>query len=148
MCLGKWLEEDTPIFVHPKDPFKRVDILTSTRPIRVEIDGRTIAETSASMHLYETSLPVRYYMPLTAIDVTVLRPSITKTQCPYKGEAEYYSVVIDGKEYKDIVWYYNRPTIECAAVAGMGCFYNEKVDIFFQEKGEWKKLERPKTLWS
>lgn len=141
----QWLEEDTPIFVHPKDPFKRVDILASTRPIKVAIAGRTVAEASASMHLYETGLPVRFYMPLMSIDTSVLRPSQTRTQCPYKGEAEYYSVVIDGKEYKDIVWFYTRPTIECAGVAGMCCFYNEKVDISIQGHGAWEELERPKT---
>ncbi|KAL1302030.1 hypothetical protein AAFC00_002479 [Neodothiora populina] len=144
-AVDQWLEEDTPIFVHPKDPFKRIDILTSTRPIKVSISGRIVAETSTSMHLYETGLPVRFYMPLTAIDVSVLRPSKTRTQCPYKGEAEYYNVVISGVEYKDVVWFYNRPTIECSAVAGMCCFYNEKVDIAIQEYGGWEKLERPTT---
>lgn len=125
-----------------------MDTLTSTRSIKVAIDGRTIAETSTSVHLYETSLPVRFYMPLTAIDTSVLRPSKTRTQCPYKGEAEYYNVVIDGKEYKDIVWFYTRPTLECAAIAGMCCFYNEKVDISIQEYGGWEKLERPTTHFS
>lgn len=141
----QWLEEDTPIYNHPKDPFKRVDIVTSTRPIKVEIDGNQVACSAASMHLYETALPVRYYMPLTAIDTSMLRPSNTRTQCPYKGEAEYYNVVVKGNEYKDLVWFYTRPIIGCAAIAGMYCFYNEKVDISIQEHGEWVKLERPNT---
>lgn len=130
--------------MHPKDPFKRVDVLTSTRPLKVELEGRTIAETSMAMHLYETGLPARFYMPITAIDVSVLRPSQARSQCPYKGEAEYYSVVVDGKEYADIVWYYSRPTIECAAVAGLCCFYNEKVDISMKGNDGWERLERPK----
>lgn len=97
------------------------------------------------MHLYETGLPVRYYLPLTSIDVSKLKPSGKKTQCPYKGEAEYYHVMLDGKEHTDIVWFYTNPTIECAAINALCCFYNEKVDISIMENGRWVKLDRSKT---
>ncbi|KAI5358927.1 hypothetical protein Slin14017_G112100 [Septoria linicola] len=139
--IDQWFEESTPIFVHPKDPFKRVDILQSTRHIVVKIDGRVVADTDSSMHLYETSLPCRYYLPLTRVDASILRPSTTKTQCPYKGEAEYYDVEIDGTVYEDIVWYYNRPLLESARIEGLVCFYNEKVQI--EVDGE--ELEVPVT---
>ncbi|KAF4553902.1 Hypothetical protein D9617_5g067770 [Elsinoe fawcettii] len=142
--VDTWLEEDTPIYVHPKDPFKRVDIITSTRPIKISISGKIVAYTTTSHHLYETGLPVRYYIPLTAVDQTVLRPSDLRTKCPYKGEAEYYSVVVDGKESKDVVWYYTRPTIECAAIQGLVCFYNEKVEV----EVDGKKEEKPVTPFS
>lgn len=59
-------------------------------------------------------------MPLTAIDASVLRPSTTKTKCPYKGEASYYSVDLGGgKVYEDVVWYYNAPLMESAKIEGM-----------------------------
>lgn len=96
------------------------------------------------MHLLETGLPTRYYVPPTSVDPAILRETETKTRCPYKGEAEYYSVVLDGKEYKDIVWYYRTPTHESGAIAGLLCFYNEKVDIWL----DGHKLERPKTPFS
>ncbi|KAK5013686.1 hypothetical protein LTR60_003447 [Cryomyces antarcticus] len=142
--VDAWLEEDTPIYVHPKDPFKRIDILDSIRPIKISIDGVVVASAPASMHLYETTLPTRYYLPLTSVDFAVLRTSKTVTACPYKGEAEYYDVVVNGKTHKDVIWYYRRPTLECALVAGHICFYNEKVDIEL----DGVKLERPKTFWS
>ena len=131
--------------MHPKDPFKRVDVLTSSRPFKVVVGGRTVAQTNVSMHLYETGLPVRFYVPLAAIDKSVLRPSKTQTRCPYKGVANYYNVVIDGDEYKDIVWFYMTPATECTGIAGLCCFYNEKVDIFFEHDSGWEKLERPST---
>ncbi|KAK5122423.1 hypothetical protein LTR85_004007 [Meristemomyces frigidus] len=140
-AIDKWFEEDTPMFVHPKDPFKRVDVFQSRRHIRVFVDGEVVAETTTSAHLYETGLPERYYMPLTAVRPDVLRPSKTRTQCPYKGEAEYYSVEINGKVHKDIVWFYNNPTLESALVTGLVCFYNEKVDIEL----DGKMLERADT---
>jgi uncharacterized protein (DUF427 family) len=139
--MDQWFEEETPIYVHPKDPFKRVDILQSARDIRVSVDGHTIAHTQTSMHLYETGLPVRYYIPLTSVDASVLRPSETRTKCPYKGEAEYYSVEVGGKVHEDLFWYYVNPTLESSKVQGLLCPYTERVD--FEVDGV--KLERPKT---
>ncbi|KEY67098.1 hypothetical protein S7711_07073 [Stachybotrys chartarum IBT 7711] len=137
-----WLEEDVPIYVHPKDPFKRLDLLPSTRPIEVRIDGRTVAKATSAVHLHETSLPVRFYLPLASVDQSVLRPSELKTKCPYKGEAEYYHVDLgDGRVFKDIVWYYRYPIPDSAGIAGLLCFYNEKVDILL----DGELLERPKT---
>jgi uncharacterized protein (DUF427 family) len=133
--IDQWLEEDVPIYVHPKDPYKRIDLLPSTRPIEVRIKGRVVAKASFAVHLHETGLPVRYYIPLMSVDQSVLRPSSTITKCPYKGEAEYYHVDVgNGDEpLKDVVWYYRFPIPECAAVAGLVCFYNEKVDIQLDE---------------
>ena len=151
--------------MHPKDPFKRVDVLPSTRHIQVFINDVQIADSRSSMHLYETGLPARFYLPLTDVDASKLRPSETRTQCPYKGEAEYYSVEIgEGKVARDVVWFYERPTLECAKIegenalqamqigsilihvsaTGLLCFYNEKVDIKID--GEW--LEKPKSPFS
>jgi uncharacterized protein (DUF427 family) len=118
-AMDRWFEEATPIYVHPKDPFKRVDVLPSTRHIQVSINGVQVADSRSSMHLYETGLPARFYLPLTDVDVSLLRPSETKTQCPYKGEAEYYSVDTGkGGLAKDVVWFYERPVLECAKIEG------------------------------
>ncbi|KAM0430157.1 hypothetical protein ACHAPT_006165 [Fusarium lateritium] len=139
--IDQWLEEDAPIYTHPKDPFKRVDILPSQRPIEVQVMGKTVAKAASSMHLFETGLPTRYYLPLASIDQSVLRKSDLRTKCPYKGEAEYYHVVVDGKEQKNLAWYYRFPTHESAAIAGLVCFYNEKVDTSL----DGELLPRPKT---
>lgn len=115
-------EEDTPIYVHPKDPFKRIDILPSTRHVKVSIDGTVIAESSAggNMFLFETGLPARYYLPQTAVrDWKLLGGSKTVSRCPYKGEANYYDVTIDGREYRDMIWWYRYPTKESIEIAGL-----------------------------
>ncbi|ODA83836.1 hypothetical protein RJ55_02352 [Drechmeria coniospora] len=126
----QWLEEDVPIYVHPKDPFKRIDVLPSSRAIQVKLAGKTVAQAPNAVHLLETGLPARYYMSLAAVDQSVLRKSELVTRCPYKGEAEYYDVVVDGEEHKNLIWYYRLPTHECAAIAGLVCFYGEHVDVF------------------
>ncbi|TQN66613.1 hypothetical protein CSHISOI_08824 [Colletotrichum shisoi] len=142
--MDGWLEEETPIYVHPKDPFKRIDILPSSRPVEVRVAGKTVAKTDFAVHLLETGLPTRYYLPLASVDQAALRKSELVTQCPYKGDAQYYHVVVDGEEHRDLVWYYRLPTHESAGIAGLLCFYNEKVDILL----DGELLERPTTFFS
>ncbi|KAF7562881.1 hypothetical protein G7046_g1249 [Stylonectria norvegica] len=140
----QWLEEDSPIYVHPKDPFKRIDTLPSSRTVEVRVAGRTIAKTSSSIHLFETGLPPRYYLPWGAVDQSVLRKSELITKCPYKGEAEYFHIELGDSELRDVVWYYRLPTHESAAITGLLCFYNEKVEILLD--GELQ--EKPKTVFT
>lgn len=128
--MDQWFEEDVPVYGHPKDPYKRIDILLSTRNIKVVIDGVTLADTSSPLFLLETTLRTRHYLPPASVKWEYLRRSDTETLCPYKGRANYYHVVIDGKEYRDVVWYYRYPTSESALIAGYMCFYNEKVDLW------------------
>lgn len=123
-----------PIHVHPKDPFKRVDILPSTRHIKIEIDGKVVAESNVAWHLYETGLPTRYYLPLSSVHQMYLRRSDLRTRCPYKGEAQYYHVQIGDKLYENRVWYYTATVPESTAIIGAVCFYNEKVDIYLEGK--------------
>ena len=85
----------------------------------------------------------RWYLPQTAVKWDLLTPSDTKTGCPYKGEASYYNAVINGKEHKDVVWWYPQPTQESAAIRGMLCFYPDKVDTWVDGK-EIEKIGMPK----
>lgn len=146
-----WFEEDTPIFVHPKDPFRRVDVLHSSRPLEVRVAGVLVAQANSAFHLYETGLPCRYYIPATAVDRSVVAESETTTACPYKGVANYYDVTVEDPrkqrtEVKDLVWYYRTPTLECANIAGFLCFYQEKEGVEIRLDG--KVLPSPKTPWS
>lgn len=133
-----------PIYVHPKDPFKRIDILPSSRSVEIRIGDKTVAKAPFSMHLHETGLPTRYYLSPGCIDPGLLRRSELVTSCPYKGDAEYYNVVVDGVVHENIVWYYRTPTHESAAIAGLLCFYNEKVDVVL----DGNILERPKSMFA
>ena len=139
-AMDEWLEEDEPIYVHPRDPYKRVDILSSSRHVEVRVDGQTVASSRQPRILFETSLPPRYYLPLSDVRMDLLRPSATTTSCPYKGTASYWSV----GDHEDIVWIYRAPLPESQKVAGMACFYNEKVDLFVDGEPQ----ARPETPFS
>ncbi|MCJ1458862.1 hypothetical protein MMC28_009236 [Mycoblastus sanguinarius] len=123
---------------HPKDPYKRIEILPSSRTITAKVDGVTIAESTNNQFLFETMLRTRHYMPKTAARWEFLAESETISTCPYKGVANYYNVVVNGKEYKDLVWWYKYPTTESTPIAGHMCFYNEKVDIYIDGVKEEK----------
>ncbi|MDH3607595.1 MAG: DUF427 domain-containing protein [Acidimicrobiia bacterium] len=143
-AMDVWFEEDEEVFVHARDPYTRVDAIPSSRHIEVKINGVTVADSTKPTLLFETGLPTRYYLPLTDVRMDLLRDSDTTTQCPYKGEANYYSVDLDGELHEDIVWYYKYPVEESSRIAGMVSFYNEKLDIFVDGEPEG----RPKTVFS
>jgi uncharacterized protein (DUF427 family) len=143
-AMDGWFEEDEEVFTHPRDPYSRVDILPSSRHVRVEVDGVTVADSTGPRLLFETGLPVRYYLPKTHVRMDLLERSDTVTHCPYKGSAEYWSIKAGSDVHKDLVWSYRTPLPESQKVAGLMAFYNEKLDIYV----DGVLQERPKTPFS
>jgi uncharacterized protein (DUF427 family) len=129
-AMDEWLEEDEPVYVHPRSPYSRVDVLASSRHVRVELDGVTLADSRSPRILFETGLPPRYYLPMTDVRLDLLRPSDRQTRCPYKGTAGYFSVQVGERLHEDLVWIYRTPLPESQKIAGLVCFYNEHVDLF------------------
>jgi len=142
--LDHWFEEDEEVYVHPRSPYARIDILPSSRHVRVVINGETVAETHRPSLLFETTLPTRYYLPLTDVRMDLLRPSSRTSRCPYKGTAEYWSIEAGGELIEDALWFYKAPLPESQKVAGLVSFYNEWVDIYV----DGVLQERPKSPFS
>src|SRR6185437_13073478 len=139
-ALDAWYEEDERVFVHPRNPYARVDALRSTRRVRVELDGVVLAESPAPVMVFETGLPTRYYLNRTEVDFARLIASDTVTACPYKGvTSDYWSVRTGDTLQPDIAWAYDFPTLALEPIAGLVAFYNEKVDLFL----DGRPLERP-----
>jgi uncharacterized protein (DUF427 family) len=144
-ALDAWYEEDEQVFVHPRNPYTRVDSLRSTRSLRVESHGVVLAETRSPVMCFETGLPTRYYINRTDVDFTRLVPTDTQTSCPYKGTTSgYWSAVVDGRTHPDVAWTYDFPTRDLLPIAGLIAFYNEKVDLIL----DGVELERPHTPFS
>lgn len=143
-AMDHWFEEDEEVYVHARSPFTRVDILPSSRHVQVQIEGVTVADSVRPRLLFETTLPTRYYLPLTDVRLDLLEPSDKSTHCPYKGTASYWSVRLDDRLVPDIVWTYKTPLPESRMVAGLACFYNEKVDLIV----DGVLQERPRTPFS
>lgn len=143
--MDAWYEEDDEIFVHPRDPYKRVDVLRSSRHVQVQLGDVTIADSQRPSLLFETNHPVRYYIPRMDVRMKFLTPSDTHTRCPYKGVASYWSANVNGRTFKDIVWSYEVPIPECPKIEQLMCFFNERVDAIHVD-GELQ--EKPHTKWS
>jgi uncharacterized protein (DUF427 family) len=144
--MDTWLEEDEEVFVHPRDPYHRIDILDSSRQIRVVLAGETLAETTCARFLFETSLPVRYYIPKSDVRLDLLEESDTVTACAYKGTtSKYWKMKSATGAPKDVAWSYESPTSEVARIAGLISFFNERVDALFVDGVE---VQRPQTQWS
>ena len=135
-----WYDEDEQVVAHPRDPFHAMEILRTSRVVRVEVDGRLLAESRRARLLFEgTLLPVRAYLPREDVRVELF-PSARESQCAYKGRARYWSV--DG--HADIAWTYEEPLRGAELITGLVAFFNERVDLFL----DGERLERPLTPWS
>jgi uncharacterized protein (DUF427 family) len=144
-ALDQWYEEDEEVFVHPRNPYSRVDALRSTRTVRVALGGLVLAESSSPVMVFETGLPTRYYLNRTEVRFEHLVPTSTVTRCPYKGTTTgYWSVVVGGTTHDDLAWSYDFPTRQLLPIAGLVAFYNEKLDVYLDDV----LLERPATHFS
>jgi uncharacterized protein (DUF427 family) len=138
-ALDEWLEEDRPQIGHPPDPYKRIDVRPTSRHVRVSIGGQVVAETRRAKALFETGLPVRWYMPREDV-VAELEPSDHQTVCAYKGFSQHFDVA--GEDA--VAWTYPDPLHDGLPVKDLIAFYDERVDV--EVDGELQ--ERPATQWS
>jgi uncharacterized protein (DUF427 family) len=144
--MDAWFEEDEEVFVHARDPYHRVDILESSRHVRVVLAGQTVAETRRARFLFETSLPTRYYIPRLDVCLDLLRPSAMRTACPYKGmTSSYWSAETADGSIRDVAWSYAAPIPDAAKIANLVAFFNERVDAIFVDGVEVAKRH---TSWS
>ncbi|NKX56423.1 DUF427 domain-containing protein [Arthrobacter mobilis] len=140
----EWYEEDERVFVHARDPYKRVDTLRSSRRVQVSAGGQVVADSIRPLLLFETHLPTRYYLPFEDVRTGLLEASDTVTACPYKGQARYWSLRAGDTFVRDAAWSYPDPVPENPKIRGLVCFFNERVDLDV----DGVRLQRPITAWS
>jgi uncharacterized protein (DUF427 family) len=124
-----WFDEDEQVFAHLTDPYTRVDVRPTSRHVQVLAGDTLVAESHHPLVLNETGLPARWY--LSPDDVRVpLEPTATRTRCPYKGEARYWTVRLpDGRELTDAVWAYPEPLPESSRIAGRLSFLHDELTV-------------------
>lgn len=147
-ALDSWLEEDEPVSGHPRDPFHRVDVRASTRSVEVRLNGMELANSAGPRVAFETNMAARFYLPRDDVRTDLLTRSDTRSLCPYKGEASYFSLdphapettdVAAAGQGRDIAWTYDAPLPDAIDLAGLICFYDEKVDVIL----DGVPLDRP-----
>jgi uncharacterized protein (DUF427 family) len=125
-AFDAWYEEDERVFVHPRDPFHRVDVRETSRPVQIEAGGEVLASTTRARLLFETNIHTRFYLPKEDVRAELV-PSDRRSYCPYKGEASYWSV----GGHEDIAWSYEQPLPDMPAIAGLVAFWDERVEVVF-----------------
>jgi uncharacterized protein (DUF427 family) len=143
-AMDAWFEEDEEVYAHARDPHHRIDILASSRHVRVEVEGVTVAESSSPHLLFETGLPARYYLPKPHVRMDLLELEERVTRCPYKGEAQSFAVRTAERLHESLAWCYPTPLPESQKIAGLIAFFDEKTDIFIDGEPQ----ARPSTKFS
>jgi uncharacterized protein (DUF427 family) len=104
----------------------QITITPTDRHVEVWLGGEKLASSGQAVLLQETGLPDRYYLPAGDVRTELLRPTSSRTTCPYKGEASYWSAEAGGAVHEDVVWSYPDPIPAAAGIAGLLCFWTER----------------------
>jgi uncharacterized protein (DUF427 family) len=129
-AMDAWFEEDEEIFVHPRSPHARIQILPSSRHVTVSVDGVVVADTHRPVFLHETGLPRRTYVNKLDVRMDLLTPTDSSSRCPYKGTARWWTLTTpSGTVHDDLAWSYPTPVRESQPIAGLVAFYDERVDV-------------------
>jgi uncharacterized protein (DUF427 family) len=143
-AMDACFEEDEEVFVHPRNPYTRVDILPSSRHVEVEVGGIVVASSTRPTFLFETGLPRRTYLAKLDVRLELLVATDTVSICPYKGSARYWSLSGPEGDEVDIAWSYPTPLRESAPIAGLVAFYDERVDL----RVDGQLQPRPRTRFA
>ena len=128
-AADRWLEEDEELIVHPHDPYHRIEVLRSSRLIRIRVNGELVAESSRPRILFETALPPRYYLPQEDVRMDALAPFDIRTGCAYKGRATYWDAVTSAGRVPAVAWSYPEPLREGEPIRDLLCFFQERQEI-------------------
>lgn len=104
----------------------QITITPTGQHVEITLGGEQVASSDRAVVLEETGLPPRYYLPREDVRTDLLRPTSSRTTCPFKGEASYWSAEIGGEVHDDVVWSYETPIPAAAGIAGLMCFYTER----------------------
>jgi uncharacterized protein (DUF427 family) len=124
-AMDEWFDEDERVEGHITDPYHRVDVRRSSRPVRVLLGDTVLAQTTRPLLLSETGMPNRFYIPAEDVRQDLLEASDTHTVCPYKGTASYWTVIADGRKLADAVWSYPQAGGDSAPISGYQCFRHD-----------------------
>ena len=97
--------------------------------VKVLIGTVVIAESKSAIQLLEGDLPTCFYFPSSDVSFDLLTASTAVTHCPYKGDANYWRVTVDGVIHENIVWAYHSPISSVLPIAGYMSFYNNRVEF-------------------
>ncbi|BBZ27921.1 hypothetical protein MMAD_22160 [Mycolicibacterium madagascariense] len=128
-AVDAWFEEGRRLVHYPPNPYHRVDCRPTQRRLRVTVAGTVLVDTAETVAVFETSLPPRLYVDPALVLTDVLRRSDTVSYCNYKGDATYWSAVVDDDVHADVAWSYEDTPPESTPIQGLLSFDETRVDM-------------------
>jgi uncharacterized protein (DUF427 family) len=128
-AVDAWFEEGRQLVHYPPNPYHRVDCRSTSRRLRVEVAGTVLVDTRDTVILFETALAPKLYVSPALVGANLLRPSETASYCNYKGDATYWSAVIDDIVFEDVAWSYEDPLPESSSIKGFLSFDQTRAHV-------------------
>jgi uncharacterized protein (DUF427 family) len=128
-ALDEWFEEEERVFVHPRNPYHRVDCVPTARRLRVVVGGEVLVDTTDTIGVFESSLPPRLYVAREHVRTELLTPSTKEYRCVYKGVASFFDARVGDVVAADLAWSYDDPTPECASIRGLLGFEPSRAEV-------------------
>ena len=125
-AMDAFYEEDERIVGHAADAYHRIDIRQTSRHLVVREGGRSVADTSRPLALYESGFAPRWYVPRDDVDLTALTPIGLQTFCPYKGVCSYFDI---GRAQR-AAWSYEDSWAEERRISGLVSFEPDRVEVY------------------
>src|ERR1700761_5560044 len=111
-------------------PDHPITIPPNPRRVRVEVAGHVIVDSAAALSLKEATYPVVQYIPRQDIEMGFFGKTDRSTNCPYKGDASYYTLTIEGQVLENVAWSYEAPYPAMQQIEGCLAFYPDKVKVY------------------
>lgn len=114
-------------------PKHRIYFAEEQRRLRAVVDDTVVLDTTRARLLYETGIAPRIYAPLEDYALDAFARTDTSTHCPFKGDASYWTLRINGRTENDVLWTYEQPLPDATFIAGYAALYEKRVDAWFVE---------------
>jgi uncharacterized protein (DUF427 family) len=109
-------------------PDHPITIAPNPKRVRVTFNGRVVADTRRALTLREATYPAVQYIPRADIDMTLLARTAHASHCPYKGDASYFTLTVDGRVSENAAWSYEAPYPAMAEITECLAFYPGRVE--------------------
>jgi uncharacterized protein (DUF427 family) len=109
-------------------PSHPITVARNANRVRVVFAGEVIADTTRALTLNEAGYAPVHYIPRADVAMSRLKPTAHASHCPYKGDANYFSISADGRTADNAAWSYEQPFPAMAEIAGYLAFYPNRVD--------------------
>lgn len=133
LSFGPLANKPAPSNYEIDGPKHRIFVHEVPKRIRIELAGKTVADTTDAVMLHESNMLPVYYLPLDDVRQDLIEPTDHSTHCPFKGDASYWSITVGDTVAENVIWGYPKPNEELPVLKGKVAFYLDRMDAVYEE---------------